>query len=502
MNINLLDYLDGSVERFPEKVAFVGDNEQITFRELKNKAQIIGTYLCKITEKNEPISVITEKGIETIIVYLGVLYAGCFYAAVDKEMPATRISTIIELTDAGIILTDDKSVETAEKFSAGRKVVTVGAILNDAKIDESILSSRRTSMIDTDPAYMIFTSGSTGVPKGVVGSHRALIDYIDAITDAYDLSDADILGNQSPLDYIAGVRDIYLPLKNGACTYLIPKVLYGRPAELFDFLNENKINTIFWVAPALSLCAELGTFKEVIPQYLNKIIFTGSVMPCKHLRIWQDNIPDALYVNQYGPTEITASCTYYVVDHLVEANETLPIGKPFVNTEILLLDEDGQLVKDGEQGEICVRGTSLALGYYKQPEKTKEVYVVNPVNKMYEELIYKTGDIGRLNEDGNIEFFGRIDNQIKHMGHRVELSEIEVAAGGIEALEHCVCLYHFDKQNIYLFYVGEATNRDIAIHLRNVLPAFMVPRKFVKLDEMPLLFNGKYDRNKLKELMK
>jgi acyl-coenzyme A synthetase/AMP-(fatty) acid ligase len=225
-------------------------------------------------------------------------------------------------------------------------------------------------------------------------------------------------------------------------------------------------------------------------------------MPCKHLRVWQENLPNALFVNHYGPTEITASCTYYIVRDKVSAEDVLPIGVPFANTDILLLDESGAAVPDGETGEICVRGAGLALGYYKDPERTAGSFVPNPLQELYEERIYKTGDMGSRMPDGNLAFHGRKDFQIKHMGHRIELSEIEGVATAMESVQSCCCLYHPEKETIWLFYTGKADNRGLSLFLRERLPSYMIPRKFVKLGEMPKTFIGKIDMEKLRAAMR
>jgi non-ribosomal peptide synthetase component F len=274
------------------------------------------------------------------------------------------------------------------------------------------------------------------------------------------------------------------------------------PTKLFEILNEFQVTTLCWSVAGIELPAKLGGFSESKPQYLKKVCFSGSVMPCKYLKIWQDNLPDVLYVNQYGPTEATASCTYYVVDEKVDDSTVLPIGKPYENYGILLLDDNGREVAVGELGEICVTGPVLALGYYGDPVKTGEAFVQNPLNANYRELIYKTGDLGRYREDGNLEFHGRKDRQIKHMGHRIELGEIEGTACKVPGVTECCALYHKEKELLYLFYTGEAAPKEIVLYFRSVLPAFMVPRKLIKLETLPRLPNGKLDMQTMKSMFK
>lgn len=501
MIINALEYLEQAQERYSKKTLYKDETDSITFEEAMNTSKKWGSYLARLTDVRKPIIVISDKSVITPMLYYAVLYSGCFYVPIDNELPEYRMKLIAETVNAEILIADEKNIDIASKIDFKGKVISTSE-LEKSEIDEHALANIRSQVMDVDPAYIIFTSGSTGTPKGVIESHRQLIDYIEAFAETFEISDEDILGNQSPLDYVAAIRDLYLPLKTGATTVFIPKKYFSMPVKLFECLNENKVTIICWVVGALTLCSEFGVFGEIKPEYVRKVFFTGSVMPCKHLRVWQENLPDVLFVNHYGPTEITASCTYYIVDHIVSDEEVLPIGKAFRNSNILLINEDGKKAKEGEIGEIYVRGTSLALGYYKNIEKTKEVFVRNPLNDIYEEIVYKTGDLGRLH-NGNIEFCGRKDHQIKHMGHRIELGEIENTAIAMSGVNEAICLYSDKKQKIWLFFTGSGIEqRDISIFLRERLPNFMIPRKVVFLESMPKSFNGKVDMKKLKEMMK
>jgi acyl-coenzyme A synthetase/AMP-(fatty) acid ligase len=303
------------------------------------------------------------------------------------------------------------------------------------------------------------------------------------------------------LDYVAAIRDIYIPLFTGAQTVMIPKRLFSTPRLLFDFVNHHNVTTLCWVAPALSLCSELNVFEETTLVYVNKVFFTGSVMPCKHLIVWQKSLPDSLFVNHYGPTEITASCSYYIVDHNVNEDEVLPIGVPFSNKNMFLLSETNESVPTEDIGEICVRGPGLALGYFNDLDRTKVSFTNNPLNTVFPETIYRTGDLGSIDENGIMYFHGRSDNQIKHMGHRIELIEIEAMTLSLDGISNVCCIYDQDKSTIWLFYSGLADIRTISKHLRERLPAYMVPRKYEKITEMPKLTTGKIDISILKSMI-
>lgn len=501
MEKSVLCRLNSVAKKYPDKTAFKDPDNSLTFGEFNNLTRSIGTCLANIAQPGSPVVVMSGRHVYTPACFLGAVRAGCFYAPMDGDMPVTRLNQILGVIKSDIMLVDKAHLETAQSLSFDGKLVVMEDILN-TPADDELLKSREESLICTSPLYVIFTSGSTGVPKGVITSHQSLMTYIDSVSKVLSIDDTDVFGNQSPLDYIAAIRDIYLPISFGASTFIIPKNEFAVPTQLFDTLNREKVTALCWSVAGVELPAKLGAFDVSKPEYLKKLCFSGSVMPCKYLKIWQDNLPDVLYVNQYGPTEATASCTYYVVTEKVDDDTVLPIGKPYDNYRIFLLNEDNTPTEQGKTGEICVSGPILALGYYSNADYTEKSFVQNPLNPNYRELIYKTGDLGSFNSDGLLEFHGRKDRQIKHLGHRIELGEIEEAAKKIDGVLDCCSLYNKPKEHLYLFYTGEATSKDIVINFRKNMPAFMVPRKLVNLDELPKLPNGKIDMQTLKSYFK
>jgi non-ribosomal peptide synthetase component F len=282
--------------------------------------------------------------------------------------------------------------------------------------------------------------------------------------------------------------------------YLIPKSAFLFQANLIEFLNNNKIDSILWSAAAIALVANSNTFETNKPKYLSKVMFSGEVMHNKVLNYWRKSLPETLFVNLYGPTEITSVCTYYKIEKPFADDEVLPIGISFKNTEILLLNSENRAVSGNEIGEICVRGCCLALGYYNNPEKTSEAFCQNPLNPHYPEAIYRTGDLARYNENGQIMFLSRKDNQVKHMGQRVELGEIEILINSLEKIDASFCFYDHDKQKIVTIFQGkEADNKYILIEIKDRIPKYMFPNIIIKLDELPYNLNGKIDRTLLKE---
>ena len=501
MENSVLNRVDRTCAKYADKVLFKDEHGMLTFGEFDRATRAIGSFLAAKIPFGAPVAVMSGRHTLTPACFLGVVRAGGFYAPMDGDMPTARLNCILGVIKADFMLVDRAHLETAQKLDFKGELIVAEDIL-DSQVDEALLAQRAASFTCTTPLYVIFTSGSTGVPKGVITSHQSLMCYIDAVAKVLKVDDSDVFGNQSPLDYIAAIRDIYLPLSFGASTYIIPKNEFAVPTTLFETLNREKITALCWSVAGVELPAKLGAFDVGKPEYLKKLCFSGSVMPCKYLKIWQENLPDVLYVNQYGPTEATASCTYFVVDEKVGDDTVLPIGKPYENYRVLLLNEDNTPTPAGETGEICVTGPILALGYYGNAEQTAKSFMQNPLNPNYRELIYKTGDLGSFDENGVLLFHGRKDRQIKHLGHRVELGEIEETAKKIAGVSDCCALYYKEKATLYLFYTGEATSKDIVLYFRQNMPAFMVPRKTVNLEALPTLPNGKTDMQTLKTYFK
>ena len=498
MQRNVLEYLEQIVPKVPEKIAYADENTGVTFTEVYQGARAIGSFLTQEGHKKEPIVVFMGKHPRTIVAFFGVIYAGCYYVPIDEEMPKHRIELIFQSLQPGAVICDSETRAALEGFHYQGKVYSYEDMA-DTPIKEDLLAEIREKQIDTDPIYIVFTSGSTGIPKGVVACHRSVIDYIESLSEVLQFNENTVFGNQTPLYVDACLKELYPTLKFGATTYIVPKSLFLFPLKLVEFLNEKKINTVCWVVSALTMISAFGTLEKEIPSYLHTIAFGSEVFPIKQFRLWRKYLPEARFVNLYGPTEATGMSCYYEVNREFELDEMIPIGRPFHNTEILLLDENNRIPPSGEAGEICIRGTSLTLGYYKNFERTKEVFVQNPLNTCYPELIYRTGDLGKYNEFGELVFISRKDNQIKHMGHRIELGEIEVVTNMHPEIKSACCIFDHSKKKIVLYYVGEITTAALANFLKEKLPRYMVPNVMEEIPVMPLTSNGKIDRVSLKE---
>lgn len=499
---NVLEYLENSAEKYPEKIIFFDEEHSITYNKFVEYAKRIGSRISNIigNKTGKPIVVYIDRCIESIEAFMGVVYSGNFYVPIDNSLPEQRKKLIIDtLNPIMIICLEEEQTELIE--DAGNILLQD---LKDAPIDMKRLDEIRDNQIDTDPLYAIFTSGSTGVPKGVLVSHRSVLDLIDNFAEVFCFDSENIWGNQAPFDFDVSVKDIYSTMKAGGTMSVIPRRLFSMPLKLVEYLNENQINTAIWATSALVIIANLKTFDKILPKYLKQVMFSGEVMPNKVLNYWRTYLKDIQYVNLYGPTEITCNCTYYIVDRDFANEDSLPIGKKFKNTDILLLDSDRKHeAQKGEIGELCVRGSSLALGYYNNPEKTAEAFIQNPLNDNYPELIYCTGDLVRYNEYGELMFLSRRDFQIKHMGHRIELGEIEVAVNAMDFIEMAVCIYDSEKEKIVLFYQSaQDCQKEIVQALSEVLPKYMWPNRFIRYEKLPLNKNNKIDRTKLKYTLK
>ncbi len=493
---NVLEYLEKTVKEIPNKTCYIDDKTSLTFGEVYRNARGIGTYLAKNGIVDKPVCVFMKKGALAVSAFLGTVYGGCYYVPMDSEMPLFRIELIFKVLGDCKIICDSASLPQIEKMGYGSLAVLFEEAAATAP-DEALLASIRENQLDTDPIYIVFTSGSTGVPKGVVACHRSVIDYIDNLSEVLCVNEDTVFGNQAPLYTDACLKEIYPTLKFGATAVFIPKMLFSFPVKLIEFLNQHKINTICWVASALSIVSSMGTFDTVKPMYLKTVAFGSEVFPVKQYHLWKDVLPLAQFINLYGPTECTGMSCYFKLDREFEANDIIPIGKPFKNTKIFLLSDDNKEVKQGDVGEICIKGTCLTLGYYKNPEKTNEVFVKNPLNDCFTELIYKTGDLGKFNESNELVFVSRKDFQIKHMGYRVELGEIEAVCSAFDGISLCCAKYNTEKKKILLYYTGTAESNDLLQQLKAKLPRYMLPSELIKLDEMPLTLNGKIDRNQL-----
>ncbi|GHU61443.1 amino acid adenylation protein [Bacteroidia bacterium] len=498
MQINVTHYLDQTAKFLPDKIAIDDTQKSLTFSQLRQQAQNIAACIIELGQSNKPIAVFMQKGCDAVVSFAAINYSGNFYVPIDIKSPESRVKNILDSLDSKMILTNKANHDKLKSFYEG-KILCVDDIVPKTSDPQHIIDKALANAIDTDPVYSIFTSGSTGNPKGVVISHRGVIDYIDWAISTFAIDKNTVVANQAPFYFDNSTLDLYLMFATGAKLLIVPEEYYAFPARLMDLLNQEQVTFVFWVPFVLINIANFKLLEQKKPEYLKKILFAGEVMPNKHLNYWRKHLPDCLYANLYGPTEITVDCTYYIVDREFSDEESLPIGKPCRNSGVLILNADDKEATVNEEGELCVRGSSLALGYYNDPEKTKKVFVQNPLNPNYPELIYRTGDVVYRNERDEIIYVGRKDFQIKHNGYRIELGEIENAILGTGLVKTTCAVYDKENKEIVMFYqsdnelnIGEFRKR-----ILQFVSKYMAPTKYYRLEEMPLSANGKIDRLKL-----
>lgn len=500
MKVSLIELFEETVKKYPQKVAVIDKDREIVFSDLHRKSlQLASALMALGIGQNRPVGVFLDKSIESVYADLGILYAGDFYMNLDIKTPAERIRNILQLVEPAAIISTTRQIKSIEGIiPSTMKVILLDEAGGTADVDSADIIGRLSTIIDTDPSCIINTSGSTGTPKGVVLNHKSFFDFIDWAIDTFHFGDDLVMGSLSPIVFDIYSFELCMLMAKASTLVVLPAHLAAFPAKILEVLEQHRVNFLFWVPTIMVNIANMDLLSAFKLESLRTVWFAGEVFPTKQYNYWHHHLPEVTFANLYGPIEITLDCTYYIINKEIPDEEPLPIGYPCRNTDILILDDEDRAVREsGVEGELCVRGTSLAMGYYNNPEKTAAAFVQNPLNKAYPELIYRTGDIVCLNDEGLIMFKGRKDNIVKHMGYRTDLGEIEhVIINTLKLVKNGCIVYNQSDKQITLFYEAaeEIPVSEFRLQIGKVLPKYMIPTTFHHLEQLQRNANGKIDR--------
>ena len=390
MRKNVLEYLESSARMHADKPAFCDENRVFTFGELLKAAQGLGTHLAKTVDTlHKPVAVLIGRTAESVAAMQGVLYAGGCYVPIDDHMPEARIRRIFEQVHPVAIVYAEGNRKQAEPLANCAPLISMDEGFA-APADANLLQSIRESVLDIDPVYLLFTSGSTGAPKGIVIPHRAVIDFTDWMSEFCGYTEHDIFGNQAPFYFDLSCKDLYQTLSLGATCHIFSKKLFTFPMLLLKEMERVGVTAINWATSAFHFVASSGALSKCAPPTLRKAALGGEALQARYVNAWKAAIPGLAVVNMYGPTETTVDCAAFHLTRDYRDDEAIPIGKACRNMQIMLLDKDGNPVPDGEAGEICVRGSGLASGYFGNWEKTNECFIQNPTNPYFRDILYRT----------------------------------------------------------------------------------------------------------------
>ncbi|HZG18214.1 MAG TPA: amino acid adenylation domain-containing protein [Candidatus Bathyarchaeia archaeon] len=487
-NKTIHQLFEAQVERTPDQVAIVFDQEMLTYRQLNARANRLARRCMKqgLTAK-AIVGIMMDRSIDMVVSVLAVLKAGAAYVPIDRDYPAQRVMYILQDSCTKLVLTQRHLIDMVKATGYTHQVIAV-----DDPDDE--LTSDQNLNLSTSPhdlAYVIYTSGTTGNPKGTMLEHIGIVNVSSFFQERFGITESDRIGQFASISFDASVSEFFMALLTGASLYMIPKEIINHFHRFEQFMERNQI-TVITLPPTYVIHLDPERISS-----LRVLITAGSASSQAIVTKWKDKVT---YVNAYGPTENSICTTTWIYNEKESGHPTVPIGKPIHNTKVFILNEQLEPVAVGETGELCISGVGLARGYWNQPDLTAAKFVRNPL--LSSERMYRTGDIVRLLPDGNIEYLGRMDHQVKIRGHRIEMGEIERTLLNYPGLKEVVVIAREDSQGqsyLCCYYVSEEviTTAELRTYVAEKLPSYMIPSYFVKLDRMPLTPNDKIDRKAL-----
>ncbi|MEH2081254.1 MAG: amino acid adenylation domain-containing protein [Nostoc sp.] len=487
------------VQKTPNKIAVVFENQQLTYVQLNSKANQLADYLQQQGVKPEVlVGLCTERSLLMIIGLLGILKAGGAYLPLDPTLPKEGFASRLQDAQIPVILTQQRLVDALPTHTAQIVCLDTDWDIIAQHKDENPSSEVTTENL----VYVLFTSGSTGKPKGVATEHRQLLNYVNAIIQRLDLSTTTNFATVSTLAADLGNTGIFAALCTGGCLHILSAECVTDSAALVKYCRTHPIDCLKIVPSHLATLLAAAPSDSILPR--QQLILGGEAASWQLIEQIQQQAPSCLIFNHYGPTEATVGVTTFAVDRQINHALTVPLGRPLANMQIYLLDEQLQPVPIGVPGELYISGAGLARGYLNQPDLTAAQFIPNSFEEAGGSRLYKTGDVARYLPDGNIEFIGRIDRQVKIRGFRIELGEIEIILCQHLQVQQAVVSVREDDGNKFLVAYIVPTQKlsvnELQRFLREKLPEYMMPATFIMLKALPLTPNGKMNWSALPEL--
>ncbi len=513
----LFDDVVGWAKDAPNKVAVCEEDSTSTYRDLHRRSNQIARLLIDLgVGAGDRVAIAMPKGAGAIAAMLAAAKLGAPYVPIDPDSPAARITRILTSADPAVVIADASAITTVEASLAANPNVALGWIegalptwpvepaFGAAEVDayDGEVALGRPDITPRDTAHILFTSGSTGEPKGVIITHENVLAYVDWVVEHFCYLADDHISGHSPLHFDLSTMDIYATFAAGATLHPVPKNVNANPADLIEWIHTNQLTQWFSVPSALNHLTRVGELPQEPFASLRRLMWCGEVLPTPTLIALMTAMPHVEFTNLYGPTEATIASSWHRVEHKPDdPTASIPIGVACAGEALLVLRDDGSHADPGEIGNLYIEGVGLSPGYWKDPTKTAAVF---RTDLLPNRRVYKTGDLASLDEHNVATFIGREDTQIKSRGYRIELGEIESALQTLDELTDsaivAIELDHVDGSAIAAAYTAPEPIRParLAKALGGLVPKYMLPHRWIQLDELPKNVNGKIDRPELR----